>query len=125
MCCSVCCRSCCARSIDAPSDMRVPVTFKILCDNTNVGDEIYVVGSITELGLWNTNSAVQLSTSTEIFPLWRCSVSLAGTGGPFEYKFAKKNRDGRWDWENIGDSKNRHGEIHHATLLDCGTFGSS
>lgn len=75
--------------------MRVPVTFKILCDNTNVGDEIYVVGSITELGLWNTNSAVQLSTSTEIFPLWRCSVSLAGTGGPFEYKFAKKNRDGR------------------------------
>ncbi|KAK6510313.1 hypothetical protein TWF481_005029 [Arthrobotrys musiformis] len=68
----------------------VAVTFKELV-STSVGTDIYVVGSISQLGSWNAANAILLSASqyTSSNPLWFGSVNIpAGTS--FSYKYIKK-----------------------------------
>ncbi|KAH8690677.1 glycoside hydrolase superfamily [Talaromyces proteolyticus] len=68
----------------------VPVLFEELV-TTVYGQNIYISGSISELGDWDTDNAVALSASeyTSSDPLWRVAVTLpAGTS--FQYKFIEK-----------------------------------
>lgn len=65
------------------------------------GENVFLVGSISALGSWDTNSAVALSADryTSSDPLWYVTVSLpAGTS--FEYKYIKKETDGSVVWES-------------------------
>ena len=78
----------------------VPVTFNELA-TTTFGENIYLVGSISELGSWATSSAIALSASsyTTSNPLWTTTVNLpAGTS--FQYKFIRKKSDGSVVWES-------------------------
>lgn len=78
----------------------VSVTFTELV-TTTYGENVFIVGSITQLGSWDTSSAVALSASsyTSSNPLWKTTISLpAGTS--FEYKFIKKESDGSIVWED-------------------------
>ncbi|CAK7202232.1 hypothetical protein SEUCBS139899_004954 [Sporothrix eucalyptigena] len=68
---------------------------------TTYGENVFLSGSISQLGSWNTDNAVALSASsyTSSNPLWYVSVSLP-VGTSFEYKFIKKESDGSIVWES-------------------------
>ncbi|KAI0360779.1 glycoside hydrolase [Trametes cingulata] len=64
---------------------------------TTFGENIFVVGSIPQLGSWNPDNAIALSAVS--YPTWTVSVSVpAGTS--FEYKFIRKETDGSVVWES-------------------------
>ncbi|QKX54781.1 uncharacterized protein TRUGW13939_01870 [Talaromyces rugulosus] len=78
----------------------VPVLFKELV-TTTYGEDIYISGSISELGDWDTANAVALSSSgyTSSNPLWQVVVSIpAGTS--FEYKFFETGSSSSVTWES-------------------------
>ena len=68
---------------------------------TVVGQTVKIVGSIAQLGSWNTASAPALSASqyTSANPLWSTKINLpAGTS--FEYKFIKVESSGTVTYES-------------------------
>lgn len=77
---------------------NIAVTFNEL-QTTQPGQEIYLVGNISQIGSWNTANGVHLSASqyTSSKPLWFTQISLpAGTA--MEYKFVV-NQSGSVTWE--------------------------
>lgn len=68
----------------------LPVLFKELV-TTSYGQDIYITGSISQLGSWDTSKAIALSAGsyTASNPLWQATVTLP-VGTKFEYKFIKK-----------------------------------
>ncbi|KAJ0418766.1 glycoside hydrolase superfamily [Aspergillus carlsbadensis] len=76
---------------------------------TAYGDTILLVGSISQLGSWDTSKGVALSASqyTSSNPLWSVTVELP-VGTSFEYKFVKKLASGSIVWES---DPNRSGEV--------------
>ncbi|KFX93760.1 hypothetical protein V495_00295 [Pseudogymnoascus sp. VKM F-4514 (FW-929)] len=78
----------------------VAVTFSEVV-TTSVGQTIKVVGSISELGNWDTGSALALSAAkyTDANPLWSTTVTLAA-GTTFEYKFLNVQSSGAVNWES-------------------------
>ncbi|KAK0634231.1 starch binding domain-containing protein [Bombardia bombarda] len=79
---------------------NVAVTFNELV-STSYGQNIKVVGSISQLGSWNTASAVALSASgyTTSNPLWTTTMNLPA-GTTFQYKFIKVESSGAVTWES-------------------------
>jgi alpha-amylase len=68
---------------------------------TAYGESIYISGSISELGDWDTANAVALSASdyTSSNPLWHAVVKIpAGTS--FEYKFIETDSSSSVTWES-------------------------
>lgn len=68
---------------------------------TSYGENIFISGSIPQLGSWNPDKAVALSSSqyTSSNPLWAVTLDLP-VGTSFEYKFLKKEQNGGVAWEN-------------------------
>lgn len=67
---------------------------------TVYGENIYIVGSIAQLGSWDPDNAVKLSADayTSANPVWTVTISLP-VGTSFEYKFVKKT-GGEVVWES-------------------------
>lgn len=77
----------------------VAVTFNV-AETTNVGENVFISGSIPQLGNWNTANAVALSAGDyqSSYPRWYGTVNLpAGTS--FKYKYIKKESDGSVTFE--------------------------
>ena len=89
-----------ASSTTCTAATSVAVTFNELV-TTTYGENVYVIGSISQLGSWSTSSAISLSASsyTSSNPLWTTTISLP-VGTTFEYKFIKKESDGSIVWES-------------------------
>lgn len=68
----------------------IPVRFEEIV-TTSYGENIYLAGSISELGDWNTNNAVALSADqyTSSIHLWYVVVTIP-VGTSFQYKFIEK-----------------------------------
>lgn len=68
---------------------------------TNYGDTVYIVGSISQLGSWNTDNAVALSASgyTSSNPVWTGKISFP-VGTSFQYKYFVKTSSGTVTWES-------------------------
>ncbi|KAH9476533.1 Alpha-amylase [Psilocybe cubensis] len=64
---------------------------------TTFGQNIFLVGSISQLGSWAPASAIALSSAS--YPVWTVTVSLPA-GTTFQYKFIRKNTDGSITWES-------------------------
>ncbi|KAI8986851.1 glycoside hydrolase [Trametes punicea] len=64
---------------------------------TTFGENIFIVGSIPELGNWDPNSAIALSAAS--YPTWTVSVSMPANT-TFQYKFIRKETDGSIVWES-------------------------
>ncbi|CAN9451611.1 unnamed protein product [Alternaria alternata] len=82
------------------TDFHGAVTFDSKT-TTVVGQTVKIVGSIAQLGSWNTASAPALSASqyTSANPLWSTKINLpAGTS--FEYKFIKVESSGTVAYES-------------------------
>ncbi|CAK7236002.1 hypothetical protein SCUCBS95973_009458 [Sporothrix curviconia] len=84
---------------------------------TTYGENVFLSGSISQLGSWDTSSAVALSAGsyTSANPLWAVTVSLP-VGNSFEYKFIKKETDGSIVWES---------DPNRAYTVPSGCAGSS
>jgi alpha-amylase len=65
----------------------VAVTFAVNA-TTVWGENVFVEGNRAELGNWDTNAGLALSSAT--YPVWRGTVNLP-PGITFEYKYVKKN----------------------------------
>lgn len=74
----------------------VAVTFAETA-TTVFGENIFLVGSISQLGTWAPASAIALSSAS--YPVWTVTVSLP-PGTVFEYKFIRKAADGTVTWES-------------------------
>ncbi|MCX5334634.1 carbohydrate-binding module family 20 domain-containing protein [Streptomyces sp. NBC_00140] len=72
------------------------VTFHVTA-TTDLGTNVYVVGSIAALGSWNTADAIPLSSAS--YPTWSKPV-IVPKSTAFEYKFVKKNSSGTVTWES-------------------------
>ncbi|KAH4800498.1 glucoamylase [Parastagonospora nodorum] len=80
-------------------------TFNVLA-TTDLGQNVFVVGQLTELGNWAPVGAQALSASqyTSSNPLWTGTIDLPA-GTVFEYKYIKKTSDGQVFWQAGANSK--------------------
>ncbi|EED14995.1 glucan 1,4-alpha-glucosidase, putative [Talaromyces stipitatus ATCC 10500] len=78
----------------------VAVTFDEIA-TTSYGENVYIVGSISQLGSWNTANAIALSASkyTTSNNLWYVTINLPA-GTTFQYKYIRKESDGTVKWES-------------------------
>jgi alpha-amylase len=79
-----------------PPASKVGVDFKVNA-TTYFGQNVYVTGSIPELGNWDPNSAIPLSSAT--YPVWDATVQLPANTA-VQYKYIEKNPDGSVTWES-------------------------
>jgi len=68
--------------------------------STEFGSEVRVVGSSTELGLWNPGHGIPLTTATESYPYWRGTVWVPFSHTGWEYKFVVVKFDNSVEWEH-------------------------
>ncbi|KAK0479061.1 glycoside hydrolase [Armillaria luteobubalina] len=64
---------------------------------TIFGENIFVVGSISQLGNWAPALSIALSASD--YPDWKATVSIPA-GTTFQYKFIRRETDGSVVWES-------------------------
>lgn len=62
---------------------------------TRIGEEVYVRGSLPELGAWD--HGVALSTTAETYPLWTSSSVPLPLGADFEWKLTIDGAGLRWE----------------------------
>lgn len=69
--------------------------------STSYGQNVFLSGSIAQLGSWDPSNAVPLKAASysAADPLWYASVTLP-TGTSFQYKYLIKNSDGSVTWES-------------------------
>ncbi|MDZ8189485.1 MAG: DUF1796 family putative cysteine peptidase [Nostoc sp. ChiSLP02] len=101
--------------------------------HTQTGESIGIVGSTTELGLWDIKKYVPLRTSPDRYPLWWTDKEInfapfleSSNGEKIEYKYVRIDSDGSARWEAFGfnrwipiDPENRSKTI----IVDDGAFG--
>lgn len=80
------------------------LTFDMLV-STSWGEDVFVVGSVDQLGSWVPNEGIPLSASkySSVLPLWFGTVNLAA-GTAFEYKLLRLEEDGSVIWQ-AGDNR--------------------
>ncbi|MUL40925.1 hypothetical protein FZ103_06950 [Streptomonospora sp. PA3] len=76
----------------------VSAEFLVQAD-TWYGQNVRVVGSVPELGSWNPDEGLRLSTDDSSYPTWSGAVDLPA-GTDFEYKLVKVDPDGTVTWES-------------------------
>ncbi|KAG5651660.1 hypothetical protein H0H81_007882 [Sphagnurus paluster] len=79
-----------------PGTGTVAVTFAETA-TTVFGENIFLVGSISQLGSWAPASSIALSSAS--YPVWKATVSLPAST-TFQYKFIRKAADGTVTWES-------------------------
>ncbi|OQO04135.1 hypothetical protein B0A48_10745 [Cryoendolithus antarcticus] len=81
------------------SCIQVSVTFNEL-KTTAWGESVSVVGSIAQLGNWDTSKAIFMTATgyTASNPQWVATVNIP-PGTSFQYKYIKFNTDGSVQWE--------------------------
>ncbi|KAB5588411.1 Glycoside hydrolase family 13 protein [Ceratobasidium theobromae] len=74
----------------------VSVAFRVYAETT-YGDNIFVVGDVSQLGSWAPASSIALSSAS--YPTWTATVSLTA-GTTFSYKYIRKTSSGSVVWES-------------------------
>ena len=93
-------------------------TFSSSYATTSSGQNIYVVGSIPELGSWDPTKALRLTASP--YPSWSTTIALPKNTS-FEYKLVRIDGAGHVDWE---PHANRNGTTtNDSTASFGGTWG--
>ncbi|KAG8714253.1 hypothetical protein FRC09_017824 [Ceratobasidium sp. 395] len=72
------------------------ITFKVNA-TTTFGDNIFLAGSISQLGTWAPENSLAMSSAS--YPVWSVSVSIPA-GAAFSYKYLKKTSSGTVVWES-------------------------
>lgn len=100
----------------------IPVVFQERVQ-TAYGENVFLAGSISQLGNWDTTEAVALSAAqyTSTDPLWTVTVELP-VGTSFEFKFLKKLQDGSIVWES---DPNRSAKVNEGCAGTTQTISTS
>ena len=77
------------------------VIFQIECKDTKPGDNVYVVGSASELGNWKAENSKKLRTDSSRFPLWESEPISFNSKSQLEYKYIIKSSSKNVRWENF------------------------
>merc|ERR1712151_227399 len=81
----------------------VNVNFTLLHAETELGQQMLLCGSAAELGNWDPDRGIVLTTDPASYPTWHASVDFAieSIDGPFFYKYIRDYRGcgGGLDWE--------------------------
>ena len=87
------------------------IIFKVKYE-TYLGQEVRLVGSIEELGQWDPNKSILMSTNKETYPYWISTKEITGPlGMGFLYKYLIYDHHlKKFIWENE-DNQNRFVEI--------------
>ncbi|GAA1224234.1 carbohydrate-binding module family 20 domain-containing protein [Kitasatospora nipponensis] len=85
------------------------------------GQNLYLVGSIPQLGGWNPDAAIPLAATG--YPVWSATVPLPANTA-FAYKYLLKDAAGNVTWEP-GDNRTATTTTSGATLDDTWGQGSS
>ena len=98
---------------------KILLIFEQNCNDTDMGDSLFVTGNRNELGDWKENNDNKLETNQEIFPLWKSKpISIPYQDKlSFEYKYFIKKKNNEYKWEDFNG--NRKIEIHE---LKCCTY---
>jgi len=94
-----------------PSGNMVPVTFTVNNASTIWGQNVYIAGSVAQLGNWAPTSAAG-PASCPNYPTWTLTVNLPASQ-LIEFKAIKKDSSGNVTWEN--------GSNHTYTVPASGT----
>ena len=88
---------------DVLTGEQVSVRFMVNNASTDYGTNVYLVGSVPELGNWNPSKAVgsffNSTASIASYPTWFYDVSVPA-GTTIEYKFVKIDGSGNVTWES-------------------------
>ncbi|MFJ5230868.1 carbohydrate-binding module family 20 domain-containing protein [Kitasatospora sp. NPDC088391] len=82
---------------------------------TVYGQNVYLVGSIAQLGSWSTGSALPLSSAS--YPVWKLALNLPANTA-FEYKYIVKDAAGNVTWESGANRAANTGTSAGLTLDD-------
>ncbi len=77
----------------------VPVDFTVNNATTTYGQNVYLVGSISQLGSWDTNKALGPMDATS-YPTWKIFDVYLPPSTSIQYKFIKKDGSGNVTWES-------------------------
>mmetsp|Transcript_44643 Transcript_44643/g.105890 ORF Transcript_44643/g.105890 Transcript_44643/m.105890 type:complete len:239 (-) Transcript_44643:122-838(-) len=99
--------------------MPVFLMLECVCDETSFGDQLLVVGNSQQLGNWDADHGLVLTTSASMFPRWVLPSPMLLALDPedlpytsLEYKYVIRDSSGCLRWEDFG-------------LLDMPIFSSS
>ncbi|MGN0352323.1 MAG: alpha-amylase family glycosyl hydrolase [Roseburia sp.] len=88
---------------DVLTGKQVSVRFMVNNAETAYGTNVYLVGSVPELGSWDTSKAIgsffNSTSSIASYPTWFYDVSVPA-GTTIEYKFVKIDGSGNVTWES-------------------------
>ncbi|MEV6971130.1 alpha-amylase family glycosyl hydrolase [Hamadaea sp. NPDC051192] len=99
------------------SAAQVPVTFTVTnASPTSVGDNIYLSGSVAELGNWSTSKSVAIGPMlAPNYPTWYVTASVPACT-TIQFKFLKITSGGTVTWENGSN---------HSYTTPCSGTGST
>ncbi|KAG8951106.1 hypothetical protein FRC04_006765 [Tulasnella sp. 424] len=98
----------------AATATAVSITFAETA-TTVYGENIFLVGSISQLGTWDPNSSIALSSVS--YPVWTVTVSLPPNTS-FQYKYIRKDSSGNVTWESDPNRTYTTGSSGSATEND-------
>ena len=80
---------------------KIPVTFHVTNASTNYGQNIYIAGSISELGNWAPALSAGAAACPN-YPNWQLTIELPANQS-FEYKAIKKDASENVVWQDGGN----------------------
>jgi glucoamylase len=83
---------------------NINLKFKIKCDETKFGEELYITGNTKELGNWNSNNSKKLMSDSKKFPIWESNQISFNSNSNLEYKYIIKSSN-NVKWENFSGNR--------------------
>ena len=76
--------------------------FQVKYDNTTFGQLLYIIGSIEQLGEWDTSKAIPMETRKDLYPIWTIQKPFTcQLGIEIDYKYLIKDGN-KIIWEDLG-----------------------
>ena len=83
---------------------NINLKFKIKCNETKFGEELYITGNTKELGNWNSNNSKKLMSDSKKFPIWESNQISFNSNSNLEYKYIIKSSN-NVKWENFNGNR--------------------
>ena len=75
--------------------------FQLTCQNTQFGENVFLVGNTSSMGNWDTNKSIKLNTDSSKFPLWESNIIPFKSKSNLEYKYIIKGQENNIKWESF------------------------
>jgi hypothetical protein len=89
--------------VESSSSSSCYVKFRLQKALTKVGQNVYLVGSVPALKMWNASQGIKMTTNKETYPIWETESlpilnELLESGNELlEYKYIVKSTEFEWE----------------------------